>query len=213
VSASGAGDVNPSTPRGEGVGGVTEDEASSLVLRYQAGEAEALALLHGRLGRAIGSMLRRYRSAQLPSTVTMQDLTQQSWVILAELARRWRPTGSFVGYFFHSFPREVERYLLHARPGRRTKGAHVVAIPHDELLGAAEKLAGRDPFADRSSAWVDEIVSLPAEQRVALLLRTVEGSSFDRIGETLHVSRASAHRLYRRAIARLAIELFTNGVG
>jgi RNA polymerase sigma factor (sigma-70 family) len=182
------------------------------VLRYQAGEAEALAVLHGRLGRAIASMLRRYRSGQLPSTVTSQDLTQQSWVILAELARRWRPTGSFVGYFFRSFPREVERYLLHARPGRRTKGAHVVAVPHDELLSTAEKLAGRDPFADRASTWVDEIASLPASQRAALLLRTVDGSTFDTIGETLHVSRASAHRLYRRAVARLAVEFTRGGV-
>ena len=190
---------------------VTEAEASALVLRYQAGDAAALELLHARLGRAIGKALRRYRAAQLPSTVTRQDLTQQSWVILAELAHRWRPSGSFLAYFFRSFPRQVEHYLQRSRPGRRTKQAHVVAVPHDELLDAAASLPARDPFAESAVAWTDEIASLPAEQRIALMLRTMEGSSFDAIGRTLHVSRASAHRLYRRAVARLAIEL-TRGV-
>ena len=189
----------------EGPDEVSEFEAASLVLRYQGGDSEALELLHGRLGRIIGKMLRRYRATQLPSTVAPQDLTQQSWVIVAELARRWRPTGSFLAYFFRSFPREVERYLVHARPNRRTKQVQVIAIPHDELLGAAEKLVARDAFTDRA-AWTDEIASLPVEQRVALLLRTMEGRSFDAIGQTLHVSRASAHRIYRRAVARLAVE-------
>ena len=157
-------------------------------------------------------MLRHYRAAQLPSTVTPQDLTQQSWVILADLAGRWRPSGSFLAYFFRSFPREVDRFVLHSRPGRRTKQAHVVAVPHDELLGTADRMPGPDPFADRSASWVDEIVSLPVQQRTALLLRTMDGSSFDAIGRALHVSRASAHRLYRRAVARLAIELNRGGI-
>lgn len=190
---------------------VTEAEASALVKRYQAGEAEALALLHARLTRAIATALRRYRGAQLPSTVAPQDLTQQSWIILAELARRWRPTGSFLAYFFRSFPHEVERYLQRSRPGRLTRQVHVIAVPHDELLGTASKLAGRDPFTDSAADWTDEIASLPPDQRAALVLRTMEGSSFDAIGRILHVSRASAHRLYRRAVARLAFQVTRGG--
>jgi len=186
---------------------VTETEAAALVTRYQTGEAEALSLLQERLGRAIGSMLRRYRTVELPSTLTYQDLTQQSWVILAELVRRWRPPGSFLAYFFRSFPREVDRYLVRARPGRRTRHASVIAVPHDELVAAAGRVAGHDPFADRSAAGIDEIASLPAQQRAVLVLRTMEGSTFDAIGQKLHLSRASAHRIYRRAIARLALEI------
>ena len=184
----------------EGPDEVSEFEAASLVLRYQGGDSEALELLHGRLGRIIGKMLRRYRATQLPSTVAPQDLTQQSWVIVAELARRWRPTGSFLAYFFRSFPREVERYLVHARPNRRTKQVQVIAIPQQEVRWHVAQML------PRLAAWTDEIASLPVQQRVALLLRTMEGSSFDAIGQTLHVSRASAHRIYRRAVARLAVE-------
>jgi RNA polymerase sigma factor (sigma-70 family) len=187
-------------------GEITEAEVAPLVLRYQDGEAEALELLHARLARPIGAALRRYRADQLPSTVTRQDLTQESWVIVAELARRWRPSGSFLAYFFRSFPREVERYLKRSRPGRRTKQAHVVAVPHDELLVTAGRLPAREPYAEQTLMWTDEIASLPDQQRIALVLRTIEGSSFDTIGQTLRVSRASAHRLYRRAVARLAIE-------
>ena len=184
---------------------VIEAEASSLVLRYQAGEAEALWLLHDRLGRAIGSILRRYGKAPLPSTVTSQDLAQQSWVVLAELARRWRPSGSFLAYFFRSFPREIERYIQRSRPNRRTKQTQMIGVPHDELMGTAAELVAPAAFADQA-AWAEEIASLPAPQRVALLLHAMEGSSFDAIGATLNVSRASAHRLYRRAVARLAVE-------
>jgi RNA polymerase sigma factor (sigma-70 family) len=186
---------------------VTDGEVTALVLRYQAGETQALELLHVRLARPIGAALRRYRSDQLPSTVTRQDLTQQTWVILAELARRWQPSGSFLAYFFRSFPREVERYLKRTRPGRRTKQAQVIAVPHDELLGAAASIPAREPYAEQMLPLTDEIASLPDQQRIALMLRTIEGSSFDAIGRTLRVSRASAHRLYRRAVARLAIEL------
>jgi RNA polymerase sigma factor (sigma-70 family) len=191
---------------------VSETEASALVKRYKAGEAEALALLHDRLARAMGKMLRRYRSSDLPSTVTRQDLTQQSWVIVAELACRWRPSGSFLAYFFRTFPHEIERYLQRSRLSRRTKRVQVTAVPHDELLGSAARLAARDPFVDQMTSWTDEIAALPAEQRAALMLRTVEGSSFEVIGRTLHVSRASAHRLYRRAVARLATEVVRGGV-
>src|SRR5437660_90411 len=160
---------------------VTEVEASDLVKRYQQGEAAALELLHARLGRAMARPLRRYHPAQLPSTVTRQDLTQQSWVILAELARRWHPTGSFLAYFFRSFPREVERFVQRSHPGRRTKQTQVIAVPHDELLGAADKIAAGDPFADRALAWTDEIASLPPQQQAALTLRTIEGRTFDSI--------------------------------
>ena len=184
---------------------VSEADASELVLRYQAGDADALRVLHDRLGRAIASILRRYRAAQLPPTVTAQDLAQQSWVVLAELAARWRPSGSFLAYFFRSFPREMARYLQRSHPNRRTKQTHVFAIPHDELLGAADKLVVRDAVGD--ATWADEIAALPPEQRAALLLHTVEGSTFDAIGAALNVSRASAHRLYQRAVARLAVQL------
>jgi RNA polymerase sigma factor (sigma-70 family) len=190
---------------------VTEDEVRSLVVRYQGGEIEALELLHARLARPIGAALRRYRAPDLPSTVTRQDLTQQSWIIVAELARRWRPSGSFLAYFFRSFPREVERFLTRSRPGRRTKQAQVVAVPHDELLGVASQLAAGEPSTEQTLAWTAEIASLPDQQRIALVLRTINGSSFDAIGQSLHVSRASAHRLYRRAVARLAFELTRRG--
>jgi RNA polymerase sigma factor (sigma-70 family) len=193
-------------------GEVSEAEASALVTRYQAGEAEALALLHARLARAMGKMLRRYRSSDLPSTVSRQDLTQESWIIVAELAGRWRPSGSFLAYFFRSFPHQMERYLQRSRLSRRTKQVQVTAVPHDELLGSAARLAAREPLVDQMGSWADEIAALPAEQRTALMLHTVEGSSFDVIGRTLHVSRASAHRLYRRAVARLATEVVRGGM-
>ena len=125
--------IEPTTERGSIHEEVVEVEAAALVGRYQDGETGALEVLHGRLERAIRKLLGRYELAQLPSTVTYQDLTQQGWVVLAEVAFRWRPTGRFLAYFFRSFPHEMDRYLTHARSGRHTQKVQVVGVPHDEL--------------------------------------------------------------------------------
>ena len=75
--------IEPTTERGSIHDEVVEVEAAALVGRYQDGETGALEVLHRRLERAIRKLLGRYELAQLPSTVTYQDLTQQGWVVLA----------------------------------------------------------------------------------------------------------------------------------
>ena len=199
--------IEPTTERGSIHEEVVEVEAAALVGRYQDGETGALEVLHGRLERAIRKLLGRYELAQLPSTVTYQDLTQQGWVVLAEVAFRWRPTGRFLAYFFRSFPHEMDRYLIHARSGRRTQQVQVVGVPHDELVGSIERMTGRVSGVERSEPGLEQLASLPVEQRAAVVMRSVDGRSFDEIARALNVSRASAHRIYRRGIARLALEL------
>ena len=172
---------------------VTEPEAAALVVRYQDGDPEALALLHDRLGVIILSVLRPYRTATLPSAVTYQDIVQQSWVILAELAERWRPHGSFLAYFFRSFPRALRRYVAVAGAHRGSKWARVVSVPYEELLRAADALGGLHQEPEQL-LWRQQVGELPVDQRVALTMHVLDGESFEAIGRTLRISRASAAR-------------------
>lgn len=182
-------------------GRVTDPEAIALVLRYQAGQQDALETLHARLRPAMLSLLRQYRAGPLPGTLTRQDVMQQSWVLLAELAVRWRPCGSFLAYFFRSFPRQMHRYVQQAG-WSRAGGVRVVSLPHEALVDEVDRI-GAEPSADRALAWWEQLAELAPEQRVAVVLRVLEERDFEHIGRALHVSRATAHRLYRQALEEL----------
>lgn len=175
-------------------GHAEEADAAALVLRYQAGEADGLSALHRLLEPAIRSVVGRYRPAELPSALSMQDVSQQSWVVLAELAGRWRPGGSFLAYFFRSFPLAIARYV------RRARSAGPTAIAEAE----AGYLAS-DPA--ENALWAEQLADLSRGERLAFLLHTVDQRDFDAIGCALGVSRATAHRLYQRARGRLAARL------
>src|SRR5438876_3085965 len=95
-----------------------EVTAVNLVARYQRGQEGALADLYRFLEPAIRTGERRYRSFKLPTSLTRQDISQQCWIILADLARRWRPRprGSFLAYFFRTFPHRLQRFVHRVRP-------------------------------------------------------------------------------------------------
>lgn len=165
---------------------VAEAEAAALVLRYQAGESDALDLLHQRLEPAILSLLRRYRSGPLPPSLTQQDLRQQSWIVLAELARRWRPRGSFLAYFFRSFPGAISRYVRRAQPAARAA-----------LAESAPVYDAGD--SDRGTSLEEELAALDELDREILLLRSLDFLNMDDIARLLGVPRSTAYRHYRRA--------------
>src|SRR3712207_4511931 len=69
------------------------DEPSRLALAFQAGDRTVLGALHRLLQPLMGSAFGRYRNTPgaLPAGLDRDDLLQQSWLILAELAARWDP--------------------------------------------------------------------------------------------------------------------------
>lgn len=194
-------------------GSIVEDHAvpaadpaaviSALAERYQQGDGAALARLHEALLPAIAGTLARYgRRGGFPSSITTEDLAQQTWVILADLARRWKPSGCFLSYFLRSFAREIHRFYGRAMPNRRTRTAQMLTLPHDDLLTALDRRPRVDP-AEEPGPLTDALMTLPPDQRVALALHVVEGFDYQEIGAALGVSRATAHRLCQRAVAAL----------
>src|SRR5437867_6547108 len=88
-----------------------EVETAALARRYQTGDPKALRLLYARLEVTMLSVLLHYQSSRPPSALTFEQLERQGWVVLAELAQRWRPPLSFLAYFYRSFPTAIARYL------------------------------------------------------------------------------------------------------
>jgi RNA polymerase sigma factor (sigma-70 family) len=184
-----------------------EEEAVVLVHRYQAGDADALAVLHGQLWPAMRAALRRLQAAELPPTLTSQDLEQQSWIILADLALHWQPDGRFLAYFFQSFAHQMSRFVQQAASTRRTRLIEVVTLPHDDLVLKLDQIVdqrvGAGELPEGALPMLEDLSALPRRQRAVFLLHAVDGHDFDAIGRTLQISRASAHRLYHQARQQL----------
>ncbi len=184
---------------------------AELALRYQRGDSEALARLHERLRPAIFAAQGRLLRHPLPHPIAAEDLQQQSWIILGELAGRWRPTGSFLAYFMRTFERELRRYVARAQPIRGRRATRVIAVPHDELLAVIERRDVGENVPEHNALFRDQLTCLTHAERVAVLLHVLEEQDFGAIGCQLNVSRATAHRLYRRGLARLAASV-NNGL-
>src|SRR5207244_12743992 len=117
------------------------DPFADAIARFRDGEGDALVALHAQLEPAIRSVLARYRPGGLPSSIGAEDLRQQTWVILAELALRWQPSGSFAAYFLSSFPRGLRRYVVRSRLNRGSS-AQVVSLAPDDLVSLADRSSG-----------------------------------------------------------------------
>lgn len=175
-----------------------EMEAAALALRYQGGEWEALKLLHGRLEVAILAILLHDRALQLPSAMTLEELEEQSWIVLAELAQRWRPGVSFLGYFFRTFPGAIASYARRAQAAGRTEvaesGPAKLAVEAPVLSGAE---GPEGPF------WATDLASLPELEGQIVLLRAFEGQDMEGISRQVGVPVGTAYKLYERARGRL----------
>jgi RNA polymerase sigma factor (sigma-70 family) len=176
----------------------------ALALRFQHGDPAALGELHAAVEPFLRATVWRPCQRGLPVTLQAADLLQQSWLILADLARRWQPqTGvPFGAYLAHTLPWALGRYLRAHSPARRSVHYQVYSAPHDHLVAS---LAGAS--TDDGRDWDDQLYcrhlvrGLDPRARAALWLHAVEHRSFTEIAATLGVPRATAYDLYRRAVA------------
>jgi RNA polymerase sigma factor (sigma-70 family) len=176
----------------------------ALALRFQHGDLDALGDLHAVVEPFVRATVWRTCQRGLPATLQSADLLQQSWLILADLARRWQPlTGvPFAAYLALTLPWALARYLRAQSPARRSIHYQVFSAPHDHLV---DSLAGAS--SDDGRDWDDQLYcrqlvrDLDPRARAALWLHAVEHRSFSEIATALSVPRATAYDLYRRAVA------------
>lgn len=189
----------------EGQGGL-EAEAAALVLRHQVGEPEAIVLLQGLLKPAIVGVLLNELAFQPAAELSLEELEAESGRVLDELARRWRPGVSFLGYLMRTFPSAMARY---AREGGR--GPDPSPLPPRWERGPEGARDGGSDAAVAGAAdrgWegpysAEGLASLPELERQILVLRDLEGQSMRGIARRVGVAEMAAYKLYERARQRL----------
>src|SRR3954469_3496897 len=84
----------------------TDATPDALALHFQAGDEAALADLYQSVLPVLRATVWRTARRGLPPTLQVGDLQQQSWLILAELPRRWEPRAGvpFAAYLAVTFP-------------------------------------------------------------------------------------------------------------
>lgn len=188
-----------------------DDEPSNLARAFQAGDRTVLAALHQSLRPLIATALGRYRGRRgaeqraLPAALECDDLAQQSWLILAALAERWRPGGgSFGGYFRVSFPWALDHYVRRHSPSRRARGVLVLGAERPDVQEQLDLRAGADGREwDGELAWSELLEPLADHERAVLLLHLAEQKTFTVVAQALRLTRPAAFRLYQRALKRV----------
>ena len=206
-AAGGPGDPAPGEAgEPEPAGPSSEDEPSRLARAFQAGDRSVLVALHQALRPIMASAFARYRArpGALPAALEQGDLSQQGWVILAELGERWRPEGgSFGAYFRVCFPWALARYVRRSRPGRGAGGMRELGAERPDVrdeLAARPDADGRE--WDGELAWLELLERLGEDEREALRLRLSQRATFSAVARALRLTRPAAFRLYRRALKR-----------
>ena len=184
LEALGEGEVRPDGDRPR-----QEAEAVALAVRHQRGDRGALEALYRLLEAAILAALLDYRALQPPGAITMGELQARSRIVLAELVGPWRPGVSFLGYFFRTFPRAIERHFRRAQ----------------RVGGPAGGAADADPAASgRKGAFsAEDLAALPELERQIVYLRVFEGEEMPRIARQVGLPVGTAYRLYQRGRGRL----------
>jgi RNA polymerase sigma factor (sigma-70 family) len=194
---------------GDDVDAEVTARANALALAHQRGQRDALPALVELLRPLMRATLFRYArgSLVLPASLDLNDLFQQSWLILDQLARRWDPAGGdFPAYVRVTFLWEVWRYVRALSPSRRARTVRVDNVQHDALLDRLDDHAGVD-----GRRWDDQLIAiemlseLDPIARWALLLHVLEERPFQDVARALRLTQAGAYRAYRRALDQLRL--------
>jgi RNA polymerase sigma factor (sigma-70 family) len=166
-----------------------------------------LGALYRSLWETIRPSIARYRDRPggLPSHLDRADLAQESWLMLAELARRWDPAGGeFGAYVRVSFPWQLANYVRDQSPSRRRRGLRVVAADRPDVQEQVEAQPGVDGRDwDVDIAWSELLEHLTPDERAVLMLHFDQEQPFSHIARALRITRPSVVRLYRRAMERV----------
>lgn len=181
------------------------ENADRLVVAFQAGDRQVLGELFQAVEPLIGMVVRQIAGQGLPSALDVEDLEQETWLLLAELAGRWQPElGAFSSYVVGAMPWALGRYVRHHSPRHRAASVQVLAVADQELERLAEERAvAMVPDAESDLACAELLAPLPSLERRVVALRVVEQRPFDVIAAELGAAATTVRRAYERGVARL----------
>ncbi len=147
------------------------------------------------LFEAYGSILLGYANKFLKNQATAEDITQEVWVKIAKVAPQYQAQGQFKAWVF-----TMTRNMCF----NKLKADKRLQFKEDmtELSELAEpSITAEDKMlSDAKMGQVNEILSeLPENQKVCLLLVTVEGLSYEEVANCLSISLGATKSLIHRA--------------
>jgi RNA polymerase sigma-70 factor (ECF subfamily) len=190
--------VLPLRPPADAAG--TDDDVS-LLLAYRSGDASAFERLYARHATAIRMLCLRH----LRSDASADDVVQETFLRLVRGAGRV-DRGFNVRAWLHRVAANLCIDLLRAQrrnPGTDDDGTVMRTVPTPHRAD--------QPEAAYEMTWLRETVTrvaeaMPPRQRAALVLRELEGLSYNAIAEALQLSPGAVETLLFRARRRFREE-------
>jgi RNA polymerase sigma-70 factor (ECF subfamily) len=187
------------TLRGEPVNPPALDDAE-LVARARSGDGTARARLFQRHGRALAGLLGRL----LGSTADAEDALQDTFIVAFERLAQLRDDDAFAGWLTQIAVRQAHRSF------RRRKLLRVLGLDRGERDARFAQLAApaTSPEVRAELRLLDERLDrLPADQRMAWMLRYVEGYELADVARACGCSLATVKRRVAAAHRQVAHDL------
>ncbi len=124
-----------------------------------------------------------------------EDLAQEAFLKIFGAAPRYQPTATFRTYLYRVLTRLCIDYRRKKRP--------VLAGPFPEAADTAPSSSRQAAQAERDALIQDALNSLPADYRLAVVLRYFEGLSGAEMAEAMGRSVKAVERLLARAKSAL----------
>jgi RNA polymerase sigma factor (sigma-70 family) len=180
---------------GSGRRGLAGCSDESLVAVAKEGDERAFEILYERHSPAI----LRYCRSLLRSTQEAEDVKQEAFVLAISALRRGAEPDAFRPWLYRVAHNACMSHLRVRRP--------VLVADNGVLVGPAGAAEPVDGHREELRQLLDDIGKLPDVQRGALLLREMDGFSYEQVGEVLGLPlstvRASIFRA-RRTLQGLA---------
>ena len=168
-----------------------EDDRRLMALVARGDEGALRMIIHRHHGRLVG-----YLASQLGAQAVAEELALEVFVRLHRAATRWRPEAKLSTYLFHI----AHNLMLNERRRRARK-------PTSPMESAPEPGDGSHDsdraVADIQEAFQRAVLTLPDEQRAAILLLVQQDLSYEEIGKVMGVSVASVKTWVHRARLQL----------
>ena len=186
-------------PRDTQVAEIDALSDDALLLLYAKGDAGAARVLTGRhLGRVFG-----FAARLLGDRAEAEDVAQEAMLRLWRAAGSWRAGEAQLSSWLYRVTVNLCTDRQRARSRRRTDALDDVAEPADDRADAEAALIARQ----RTDALQAALVTLPDRQRLAVVLRHIEGLSNPEIAAILDVGVEAVESLTARGKRALSAAL------
>ncbi|GAA5234093.1 RNA polymerase sigma factor RpoE [Verticiella sediminum] len=161
------------------------DADAALVERVQRGDKQAFELLVLKYQRKIMRLLSRL----IRDPVEVEDVAQEAFIKAYRALPQFRGESAFYTWLYRIAVNTAKNYLVASR--RRPSGSQQYESEEGETFDETDNLSDiHTPEAAFASREIAETVNqaidaLPEELRTAIVLREIEGLSYDEIAQTM----------------------------